>query len=409
MALQSTTYKAAGYSSNPKYSTPAYGPGISYTPANRSTTSKTTTPKKNVVGSVLGSNTKAVTNTQTIKSSPSSSYKNSLTDLYSKQKQEMENQKKERERQANKIGESWNPVFSELDRQLGSIPTRQTEYQSRIGESAEAQLGDVEASRVQSTQSLESEKAKGLRNLEEDIRNQMDAAGTKIGIAGAGSSSAAGQASEALARVGQKARGSLLEGVNEQLTSINNLATEQRSKIGQWKQDKLGEIVSYFQNKMDELSYQKANAQKERKQAVEELISNAQNEFVSALSNLDNQVMSYAQSVDMWEKQRAAELDDYNKRTGNAAAQGSKITDSALAMFDELTMRTGSEDEARNILAAQGIVIPDGIRANEAQDDLASWYGITPSAMFASPTESPANPFQENSLAPYEDIFAGGY
>lgn len=403
MALQSTTYKAAGYSSNPKYSTPAYGPGISYTPANISTSSKTTTQKKNIVGDVLGSNTKVVSNTQTTKSTPP---KDSLTDLYSKQKQEMERQKAEREKQANRIGESWNPVFSELDRQLGSIPTRQAEYQARIGESAEAQLGDVEASRVQSTQSLEGEKARGLRNLEEDIRNQMEAAGTKIGIAGAGSSSAVGQASEALARVGQKARGSLLEGVNEQLTSINNLATEQRSKIGQWKQDKLGEIVSYFQNKMDELSFLKANAQKERKQAVEELISNAQNEFVSALSSLDNQVMSYAQSVDMWEKQRASELEDYNMRTGNAAAQGSKITDSALAMFDELTMRTGSEDEARSILAAQGIMIPDGVRANTAEDDVSSWYGMT-QRLPESPVAPMQNPFVDTSM--YDSLFAGGY
>ena len=49
-------------------------------------------------------------------------------------------------------------------------------------------------------------------------------------------------------------------------------------------------------------------------------------------------------------KQRQAGLEDYARRTGQSATQGSKITDSALAMFDELAMRTGPEDEARSIL-----------------------------------------------------------
>ena len=408
MALQSTTYRAAGYSSNPKYSTPAYGPGITYTPANRTTASKVTTSKpKSIVGDVLGSNTKSVSNTQTIKSTPStSSSKSSLSGLYEKQKREMEEQRKRSEKQAREIGTAWNPVFESLDQQLGSIPVRQAEYQGRIAESTDAQLSDVEASRARSTESLEKEKARGLRNLEDDIRNQMEVAGTKIGIAGAGSSSAVGQASEALARVGQKARGSLLEGVNEQLTSINNLASQERSKIGQWKQDKLGEIVSFFQNKMDELSFQKANAQKERKVAVEELIRDAQNQFVSALSGLDSEIRTYAQQVDTWEKQRQAELEDYARRTGQSAAQGSKITDSALAMFDELAMRTGSEDEARSILAAQGIMIPDGIRANTAEDDVSSWYGMT-QQLPESPVAPVQNPFVDTSM--YDSLFAGGY
>ena len=408
MALQSTTYRAAGYSSNPKYSTPAYGPGITYTPANRTTASKVTTSKpKSIVGDVLGSNTKSVSNTQTIKSTPStSSSKSSLSSLYEKQKREMEEQRKRSEKQAREIGTAWNPVFESLDQQLGSIPVRQAEYQGRIAESTDAQLSDVEASRARSTESLEKEKARGLRNLEDDIRNQMEVAGTKIGIAGAGSSSAVGQASEALARVGQKARGSLLEGANEQLTSINNLAAQERSKIGQWKQDKLGEIVSFFQNKMDELSFQKANAQKERKVAVEELIRDAQDQFVSALGGLDSEIRTYAQQVDTWEKKRQAELEDYARRTGQAAAQGSKITDSALAMFDELAMRTGSEDEARSILAAQGIMRPDGVRANTAEDDVSSWYGMT-QLLPESPVAPVQNPFVDTSM--YDSLFVGGY
>lgn len=292
-----------------------------------------------------------------------------LDDLYRSQEEKARQQRDEQKKRANEIGNAWNPIFSELDRQLGSIPQRQQQYEDRINESTQAQLEDVEASRARSTEVLETEKARGLRNLEEDVRNTLDAAGRKIGVLGAGSSSAVGQASEAIARVGQKARGNLMETVTTQLADINNLASEQRSKINQWKGDKLFEITSYFGNKLDELNMQKANAQKERKYAVEELIYNAEQDFVNALRNLDSQVLSYAQTVDMWQRERSAALEDYAKRQGaNAAATPAKVAE-AISIFNALIEQGMTPEAAQEWMTAQGIyTLPDGIGANPVND-----------------------------------------
>lgn len=304
----------------------------------------------------------------------------SLEDYYNSQKKTLADQKAKQNKQAIEIGNAWNPIFSELDRMLGSIPTQQTNYENKIGESTNAQLSDVESSRVRSEEALQTEKKRGLRSLEEDIRNQLDAAGTMLGVAGAGSSSAVGQASEAVARVGQKARGNLQETVATKLTEINNLASTERSKINQWKSDKLFEITSYFGDKINELNMQKANAQKERKQAVEELIFNVEQEFMSSLKDLDSKVFDYAQTVDMWEKNRAAELEDYNRtQRNNAAVSPEKIAQS-LSIFNSLIEQGASEQQAREWMQAQGVYnLPDDLEspAQESPDSVFTDQGTT--------------------------------
>lgn len=310
---------------------------------------------------------------------------NSLEEYYKKMGDRLLEDRKRKQKQAEEIGKSWDPVLSELDRRLGELPTRRAEYEGRIGESTEAQLADVEASRSQSTEALQTEKARNLRDLEGDIRNQIEAAGRKIGVAGAGSSSAVGQASEAVARVGQKTRGDLMETVTQKLTEINNLATQERSKVNQWKQDKLFEITSYFGDKLDELKSQYANAQKERKRAVAELIYNAENEFVKSITSLDSEIMGYNQQIDMWERERAAELEDYNRTQGNA---GSTNLSNAIEIFNLLLENGMSAEQAREELDARGIYVPTGI-SGEKEDDIDSIYGAyktyTPDAQQQDP------------------------
>lgn len=305
----------------------------------------------------------------------------SLEDFYKNQYKSYLENKKRQEKQAREIGSAWDPVLAELDRRLGELPTRQAEYEGRIGQSTEAQLADVEASRTQSTEALQTEKARNLRDLEADIRNQIEAAGRKIGVAGAGSSSAVGQATEAVARVGQKARGSLMEVVTQKLSDVNNLATQERSKINQWKQDKLFEIVSYFGDKMDELKSQHAGAQKERKRAVAELIFNAEKEFMNAVTALDSEIMGYKQSVDMWERQRAAELEDYARTQGST---GSSDLSSALDVFNLLLQNGMTAEQARTELEARGIYVPLGVTGAK-EDDIDQVFG-------AYSTYTPAQP-----------------
>lgn len=288
---------------------------------------------------------------------------------------------------ANESTEAWEPIFEELDRQLGSLPQRQEDYEGRVGSSADAQLSDVEAQRNASLGVLESEKAKGLRDLEGDVRNQLEAAGTKIGLAGAGSSSAVGQASEAIARVGQKARGNLQEQVISKITAVNNLASEQRSKVNQWKGDKLFEITSFFGDKIDEIRSQKATAQKDRKTALSEMEMGIEQEFINALRNLDGQVTNYAQTIDAWERDRV----------GSSKVP---LADS-LTVYDELSRRYGNEEQARQWMDAQGIyTLPQGIKGTQVQ---------TPDALFGGGTSNIGAIAEDGSYNPDELFLDLGY
>jgi len=51
-------------------------------------------------------------------------------------------------------------------------------------------------------------------------------------------------------------------------------------------------------------------------------------------------------------------------------------------------------------------MIPDGVRANTAEDDISSWYGMT-QLLPESPVAPVQNPFVDTSM--YDSLFAGGY
>ncbi len=283
----------------------------------------------------------------------------------------------------------FDPIFSELDRQLGSLPGRQTQFQNQISSSATDQLSDVERERTRATTALENEKASGLRSLEEDIRNQLKAAGTLIGVAGAGSSSAVQGASEAISRVSQKTRGDITQNIAGKLNEINTLASNQRSQINQWKGDKIFEVTQYFANQMDQLSLQKANAGKDKQQFLSDLEFQIEQDYIGRLRQLEDQVLGYNQTVDMWERNRAAELQDFSMRQSGSVSSGVKGVQESLALFNELTSNGLSDDEAIAWMTAQGVyTLPDGVESQRA---------ATPEDIFGAvnTTQIPQLPFDQ--------------
>ena len=229
------------------------------------------------------------------------------------QRKKEQAQAAERQQKAGQIGRAWDPILAELDAQIGRMPGQQAEYQNQLGGLADLQLQDVEQSANTASTSLEAEKKKGLRSLEEDMRNQMDAAGRYIGGLGGGNSSAGMQASEAVTRAGQKARGGLLETVTAKLGEIQTTAQKARSDVQNWKAGKLFEITQFFAEKMNELSMQKANSKGEKAKAIEQLKFDIEKELAGTLRDLDNQVIGYATTLDQWERERSAQLEDYER------------------------------------------------------------------------------------------------
>ena len=293
-----------------------------------------------------------------------------------KLKKEAEEKKKKQEQERKKrIGENFDPIFKELDRQLAALPGRQKAYEEQIGSMAQSQSEEAARSKESSLASLETSKGQvteqassSLRDLESDIRNEMKA---KVNMLGSASrSSAADEVSEAVMREGLKGRSKILStrdaayaDIETKKADINNLATEQNAKIDQWKNQSLFQIGQDFADKVDALSKEKANASAEKAQAIDNMITGLENEFYATLQNLDQQVLNYKSTIATWQMQREADLEDYATKLG-MSAKYTKLADDAKAY------------EQANQVFKESIAL--GMDAQEAQLRAFNQTGVDP-------------------------------
>jgi hypothetical protein len=215
-----------------------------------------------------------------------------------------------------RIAAAYEPIFAELDRQVGLLPEQRAEFAGGVEQLVGTQRAGVETERMGGVRRLEAagEEEKGrakstLRDLEQDIRNQLQARAIYFGSIGAAESSAPLMASEAITKAGLKARSGVLTARNQALNQIalkiqdvNDLATTQLQKIEEWKGTKLYEIGQWAYNRLSELGTTKGQAATQQKQ-----------EIAQRLQQLDDAVTTYRQSIDAWKMQRQADLEDWAK------------------------------------------------------------------------------------------------
>ncbi len=324
--------------------------------------------------------------------------------------------------QRGEITSSYDDIFRQLDSLLAQYPSQREEMLGYVENMAEAQRGlaGSEKERALSELSAQEEKQRGLaksslRDLDEDIRNSLMAAGRYLGIRGAGDSSSSSLASEALSRAGQKARSGVLSTrdqaiaeIGKRADEVNRIAKEQLLNVEQFKASKAMEIMNFFQNKTEALEAERRNATAERGRALAQIIQNTQGQFIEAIRNLDAETRNYKQSIDLWQAQRTAEMEDYAQKLAAQKSYSGPTSGSynqALSLFDSLVSRGIPSEQARQIANEQtGIFLPEGLQVRENE-----YGGIgSPSELFlgaeagtGSPydyilgkTEVPEDPFQ---------------
>lgn len=314
--------------------------------------------------------------------STSTSKKNStktsfdITKEAKKLKKDAEEQKKRQEEEAKKrIGKAFDPIYDELDRQLGALPSRQAEAETEIGRLADEQRTTAEQSRERSLQTLDASRETVAKNaqtslldLQDDIRNQMKANVNRLGAAS--DSSAAGEVSEAVTRQGLKSRAQILSTrdaafaeLEGKRTDIENLATDQIQKVDSWKAQSLFTIGQEFQDTYDSLMKEKANATSEEAKAIDDRITGLEQQFVGRLQQLDDAVFNYKQSIATWQMQRQAELEDYAAKLSMSAKY------------------TKLEDDAKKYQAANDVFnqsLSQGLSVEEAQQRAFNQTGVDP-------------------------------
>lgn len=349
------------------------------------TAPKNTTPS--------GQSSAGVTNTA---STPAPSF--NLADEISRQKSEEEARLEAQKAQArNDISSSFDPIFSELDRQIGLLPNQRAEYETQIATLAGSQAEGAKASQEQGVKTLEGAKAQeetraksSIRSLAEDIRNQLSAGGQLLGSMGAGDSSATGAVSEAVTRAGLKAKSTILSGrdqaiatLDSKIGDVNSLASEQLRKIDEWKSSKLFETGQYFTNQLNQLNTAKANASAEKQKAINDIIFGLQNQFLSRVQQLDDAVINYKSSIATWQMQREAELEDYKTK---------------LSLSSSYSGGSDNQYKYNQAVTTFNSLVDQGLDATAARNAVRSEMGIDPLAGLELTNEQLSNVKRKPSL-----------
>jgi len=308
--------------------------------------------------------------------------------------------------QRGEITSAYADVFKQLDSLLAQYPSQREEMLGYVENMANTQRQLAESERERGLAELSTQEEKqynlaksSLRDLEEDIRNSLMAAGRYLGVRGSGDSSASGQASEALSKAGQKARSGVLSTrdqaiaeIGKRADEVNRIAKEQLLNVEQFKASKAMEIMNFFQSKMEALESERRNATAERGRALAQIIQNTQGQFIEAMRNLDAETRNYKRSIDMWQAQRTAEMEDYAQKIAMQKSYSGPTSTSynqALSLFDSLVARGIPSEQARQIANEQtGIFLPEGLQGEDEYAGVAS-----PSQLFIDQSGNLSGPY----------------
>lgn len=271
-----------------------------------------------------------------------------------------------------RITDAWSPVYSNIDQRLQSLPGERSSMEGQLENLVGGQLSNVESQRGRAVEGLEQQKVargqeakKGFRNLEEDVRNQLDAYGQKLGVSGAADSSAAGQVAAAIGKQALRGRGDIIDArsqafqeIDFRISDTNAKADEARNEIETAKRNQLFEIGKFYSDRIGQLTEARANASAQQQSAINSMIEGLENEFLSRAQSLDDEVRTYRSSIDQWQLERQAVLEDYAKQLQTASqfnsAPYTQATNAALAGFNQSLTGGNFSQPVNNRPALQG-------------------------------------------------------
>lgn len=230
----------------------------------------------------------------------------------------------------NVYGNAYNEVFSALDRFAGLIPQYKQEREQGVNSLYGTQLNEINTNMQGSLGALEGSKqsvamkqAQAVRDLQENLRNMLQAGNIQLGVGGAGDSSASKMLGYALSK--QAARGSAdisnqsmaqYGQIDAQAQQIRATADDQISKLGTWKADNLNQVITWAQGMLGDIEAQKVNATGQKAQALAASEAGIIQSALSRLQGIDDQVSQWKQGIQSWALNRLASLDDAKLKLG---------------------------------------------------------------------------------------------
>lgn len=221
------------------------------------------------------------------------------------------------------ISSQWDGVFNYLDNVRSGLGGQLSEQQNRVSGMYNNQLQNLGSERDAATKRLEGfrgdareNQAQSLRSLAENFRNSLRAGQAFLGGMGAGDSSAVGRMTGALAKSANRTQGQIATQTNKIFADINMREDEvkriyetEKRNLDTWKNDKLIELSSWYNDAKNALDAQRATAQGQRAEALAQLDQQLYSHALNRLSQIESQTNQWGRAVDSWATQRMQQLD----------------------------------------------------------------------------------------------------
>ena len=272
------------------------------------------------------------------------------------------------------------PLFAQLDAMAGLIPQQQQQREQGIQNMYGSQVGEIQGARDSamagldvSKQQVAQRQANSVRDLQENLRNMLQAGNIQLGVGGAGDSSAKDMLSFALSKAAARSGADISNQAQAMYTDIDMLGNQIKAtyddnlaKLATWRDNNLSEVTKWAQEMLMNIESQKATAKGQQAAALAANETNIINNALSRLQQIDDQVSSWNKGIQEWALNRMAQIDDakakisgYGKYTpGQITAQElqglgdfSTITNNTLLGYNPWSKQ---KDEMTNFLSNYG-------------------------------------------------------
>ena len=280
----------------------------------------------------------------------------------------------------NAFNNAYAPLFAQLDAMAGLIPQQQQQREQGIQNMYGSQVGEIQGARDSamagldvSKQQVAQRQAKSVRDLQENMRNLLQAGNIQLGVGGAGDSSAKDMLSFALSKAAGRSGADISNQAQAMYTDIDMLGNQIKAtyddnlaKLATWRDNNLSEVTKWAQEMLMNIESQKATARGQQAAALAANETNIINNALSRLQQIDDQVSTWNKGIQEWALNRMAQIDDakakisgYGKYTpGQITAQElqglgdfSTITNNTLLGYNPWSKQ---KDEMTNFLSNYG-------------------------------------------------------
>jgi hypothetical protein len=263
------------------------------------------------------------------------------------------------------INSAYDPVFQQLDSLAGMVPEWQQQKQTQLEQLFGSQQGELNTAREGALgkfggyeQQVAQRQAKGIKDLQQNMNQMLQAGNVYLGTAGAGDSSASPMYAYALSKAAAQGSADISNQAQAMYTEldmkkadIQNTFDQQNAQLNTWKSTQAASITDWAQNLLMQIQNQKATATGQRAAALAAEETGIINQALANLQGLEQQATQWGAQMQQWAMNRLATLDDAKLRIQNSGNfDPANIVQPEIAMSNMPSIQNSAYSDANPYL-----------------------------------------------------------